>query len=84
MVISRSRNSYIRSLRRVTLAPITMPSRSLKPAIDVRALVGTGFWPAIFARSAIAALTFLELATASPMPMLMTILSSLGICISLV
>ncbi len=61
-----------------------MPSRSLKPAMEVRALVGIGFWPVIAARSFIAAPTFLESATASPMPMFTTILSSLGICISLV
>ena len=84
MVIRRSRNSYIRSLRSVTLAPITMFSRSLKPAMDLRARVGAGFWPAIVVRSLMAALTFLESATASPMPMFSTILSSLGICISLV
>jgi hypothetical protein len=34
-------------LRSVTLQPIGMPSRSLKVAIDLRALVMTGFWPAI-------------------------------------
>ena len=33
----RSRNSYIRSLRRVTLTPIGQPSRILKPAMDLRA-----------------------------------------------
>ena len=42
---SRSRNSHIRSPRSVTFAPIGMPSRSLNPAIDLRALVTTGFWP---------------------------------------
>ena len=50
----------MRSLRSVTLAPIGMPSRSLKSAIDVRALVITGFWPAISARSSAADWTFLE------------------------
>ncbi len=74
----------MRSLRRVTLAPMTMPSRSLKPAMEVRALVGRGFWPVMAARSFIADCVFLESATASPMPMLTTILSSLGICISFV
>ena len=29
------------------MAPIDMPSRSLKAAIDFLALVTTGFWPAI-------------------------------------
>ena len=45
--ISRSRNSYIRRPRSVTLQPIAIPSRSWKPAIDLRAMVTTGFWPAI-------------------------------------
>ena len=44
--ISRSRNSHMRSPRSVTLQPIDWPSRSLKPAIDLRALVMIGFWPA--------------------------------------
>ena len=30
-LISRSKNSYIRSPRRVTLAPMALPSRSLNP-----------------------------------------------------
>ena len=38
----RSIISYMRSPRSVTLQPIDMPSRSLKPAIDLRALVITG------------------------------------------
>ena len=59
-----------------------MPSRSLKPAIEVLALVTTGFWPAMRARSASAPRTFLESAIASPTPMFSTILSSLGICMS--
>ena len=84
MVMRRSRNSYIRSLRSVTLAPITMPSRSLNWAMDFLARVVMGFWPAICVRSFTAAATFLESFTASPMPMFSTILSSLGTCISLV
>ena len=35
----------MRSPRRVTLAPMALPSRSLKPAIDFLALVMIGFWP---------------------------------------
>ena len=65
----------------MTLAPIGMPSRSLKVAIDFRALVITGFCPAMSARSAAAALTFLESATASPTPMFSTTFSSRGTCI---
>ena len=61
-----------------------MFSRSLKPAMELRARVATGFWPAIIARSFIAAVVFLESLTASPMPMFSTILSSRGTCISLV
>ena len=49
--ISRSRNSQARSPRRVTLAPMGMPSRSLKAAMDWRARVTTGFWPVITSRS---------------------------------
>ena len=29
------------------MAPIALPSRSLKPAIDLLALVTSGFWPVI-------------------------------------
>ena len=72
----------MRSPRRVALTPIAMPSRSLKPAMDLRALVVTGFWPAICCISSKAALTFFESPTASPTPMFSTILSSRGICMS--
>ena len=41
----------MRSPRRVTLAPMALPSRSLKPAIDFLALVMSGFWPVISVRS---------------------------------
>ena len=44
----------MRALRSVTLQPIATPSRTLKLATDFLALQGTGFWPVIFARSAIA------------------------------
>ena len=46
-LISRSKNSHIRSPRSVTMAPIDLPSRSLKLAIDFLALVTTGLWPVI-------------------------------------
>ena len=59
MVTSRSRNSYMRSPRSVTLAPIGMFSRILKVAIDLRARVMTGFWPAISVRSLAAAVDLL-------------------------
>src|SRR5690606_3753276 len=82
MLIRRSRNSYMRAPRRVTFAPIGIPSRTLKPAMELRALVMTAFWPEIAARSAAATVGFFESAVASPTPMLMTIFSSLGIIIS--
>ncbi len=44
-LISRSKNSHIRSPRKVTLAPMALPSRSLKPAMDFLARVTSGFWP---------------------------------------
>jgi hypothetical protein len=40
----------MRSPRSVTMQPIDMPSRSLNCAIDLVALVITGFWPAICAQ----------------------------------
>ena len=81
MVTSRSRNSYIRALRSVTLQPIGRPLRILKPAIAFLASVFTGFWPAISASSATAASSFFWSPAASPTPMLMTIFSSFGTCI---
>src|SRR5580704_16369346 len=78
ILISRSRNSYMRALRNVTLQPIAWPVRSLQVAIDLRALVTIAFWPAIRPRSAAAPSTFLRSATPSPMPILMTTLSSTG------
>ena len=50
-LMSRSKNSHLRSPRRVTLAPMALPSRSLKPAIDFLALVTTAFWPVMISRS---------------------------------
>ena len=43
----RSRNSYIRVRRKVTLQPTIISSRSLKPAMDFLAYVTIGFWPAM-------------------------------------
>ena len=40
----------MRAWRSVTLQPIAMPSRSLKPAIDFLALVTSGFWPLMIAK----------------------------------
>src|SRR5262245_31651744 len=80
MFTSRSTNSYIRVLRRVTLQPIGWFSRSLKFEIALRDFVITAFWPAISARSAAAESTFLRSATPSPTPILSTTLSSTGTC----
>jgi hypothetical protein len=66
------------------LAPIGMPSRSLKVAIDLRALVTTGFWPAIARQIGSQRVDLLGVGDASPTPMLSTTLSRRGICISLV
>src|SRR6266704_329970 len=84
MEMRRSRNSYMVSPRRVTMAPMGMPSRTLKAAMDFLALVVTGFWPAIAARSATRGSMILTFWVASPRPMLMTIFSSLGIAMALV
>ena len=51
--IRRSKNSYILSRRRGTLAPIDQPSLTLNAATDFLALVTTGFWPEITAKSAV-------------------------------
>ena len=55
MLIRRSRNSYMRAPRSVTLQPIARPSRSLKEAIDFFDLQSSGFCPVILVRSATAA-----------------------------
>src|ERR1039458_7451942 len=68
----------MRSPLRVTIQPIDMPSRSLNAAIDLVALVMTGFWPAICASSLTAPSISLAFCVASPSPMLMEILSILG------
>src|SRR4026207_1013763 len=71
----RSRNSYIRAPRRVTLQPMGEFSRSLKFAIDFLARVTTGFCPAMVWRSATAKSTTFAFSLPSPTPMLMTIFS---------
>ena len=76
--IRRSKNSNIRFLRNVTLHPMLSPFLNLKPAIDFFALVTTGFCPVIRERSSIALFMTFESVTASPTPILTTILSSLG------
>ena len=73
----------MRSPRSVTLVPIDWPSRSLNPAIECLALVTIGFCPAIAVRSTTAASSCDGCWVAWPTPMLMTILSSVGTCITL-
>src|SRR5690606_30014485 len=84
MLTSRSRNSYIRARRSVTLAPIGQPSRILKDATETRDLVTCGFWPEIFAMSATAFSRIFLLVAASPTPMFSVILDRRGTCIGLV
>src|SRR4051812_16946791 len=82
-LISRSKNSHIRSPRNVTLAPMALPSRSLKPAIDFLARVTNGFWPVMTVRSDTACSSSDDWATAPPTPMLTTIFSTLGTSMTL-
>src|SRR3984957_8751826 len=80
ILTKRSRNSYMRSPRRVTLQPIAWPSRTLNVATDFLAFVTAGFCPVILAMSAVAAsMTFLS-ATASPTPMFTVIFKIRGTC----
>ena len=60
------------------MSPIGLPVRILNWAIDRRAFITIGFWPVIIVRSPDAASIALALVSASPRPMLTTILSSLG------
>ena len=62
----------MRSPRKVTFTPIARPSRSLKFAMLVRALVTTGFWPVIWIKITDSSIQALGLSRASPMPILMT------------
>ena len=72
----------MRSPRSVVCVPIGMPSRSLNWAIDLRALVTTGFWPVMAVRSRTApSMSLLSLA-ASPTPMLTTTLTTPGTCMT--
>jgi hypothetical protein len=68
----------MRSPRSVTMHPIVMPARSLKAAMDLRALVITGRCPVISASSCTAPSISLGFWLASPRPMLTVIFSSRG------
>ena len=63
----------MRAPRSVTFAPIGIPSRSLKPAIDLRARRTCARWPAIIVSSSIAASSGFASVFASPTPMLSVI-----------
>ena len=51
--------------------------------MDLRAFVTAGFWPVIAVRSRMAPSISLESRAASPTPMLTTIFTSPGVCITL-
>jgi len=78
MFTSRSKNSYMRLPRRVTLQPTLKPLRSRKLLIDWRALVITAFWPVIRAMSPAACSMALASSRALPTPMFMQIFTSRG------
>jgi hypothetical protein len=73
IVISRSRNSHMRSPRSVTIAPTGIPCRSLNCAIDLVARRTTAFWPVMRPSSSAPTSAIFALAVASPSPMLTTI-----------
>ncbi len=83
-VMKRSRNSYIRAPRSVTVQPTGMPARSPKLAIAFLALVTTAFWPVIRPSSSTAASSCLGFFPASPMPTLSTTFTSRGTSCGLV
>ena len=60
-----------------------MPARILKLAMDLRALVMTGFWPVMVAMSLQIASISLALFLDSPQPTLTMILLRVGICMTL-
>ena len=84
IVINLSKNSYILSPLRVTLQPIGWLALNLKAAIDFLDFVTNGFCPVIAVKSFTASSSNLELAVASPTPILITIFSICGTCITLV
>ena len=79
MATRRSRNSYILWRRSVTMHPIGMPARNRKFAIDLRAVVITGFWPVISVMHSFAKSRIFLSPIAAPTPMFTVIFSILGI-----
>ena len=65
------------------MTPMFSPSRTLKFATDLRALVTMGFWPVMVAMSLQMASISLALFLESPQPTFTTILLRVGICITL-
>ena len=68
----------------MTLAPIGIPSRILKVAIDLRARRIVGFCPVIVVRSLIAPSSSFASFGASPTPMFTTTFTGLGTCMTFV
>ena len=68
----------------VTIVPMAWPSRTLKPAMERRALVMTAFWPLMTPRCAGATSRARALVSASPRPMFSTTRVTWGACIMLV
>ena len=64
------------------MTPTVSPSRTLKFATDLRALVVMGFWPVMVAMSLQMASISLALPLDSPQPTLTMTLLSFGICIT--
>ena len=73
----------MRSPRRVTVAAMGMPWRSLKAAIDLLERRMAGFWPVMRPSSSMAASRSLMFWVASPTPMFTTILRRRGTAITL-
>ena len=72
----------MRSPRSVTLQPMGMPSRILKPAIEFLARVTSGRCRLMIASSSTASSSAFELSLASPTPMLSVIFWSRGTAIT--
>ena len=79
MLTRRSRNSYIRDLRRVTRHPTGCPARTLKEAIDFFARRIAAFCPAIRESSLTAESSSLMFSVASPTPIFNMIFRMRGI-----
>ena len=72
----------MRAPRSVTLAPIGIPSRILKPAIDLRARRTWARCPAIVVSSSMALSSAFDSVFASPTPMFSVIFETRGTCMT--